>query len=91
MTPPNPPRLLWINEYWQRIWLVWNTARDHDRYIVYTGTNTGELKRMGETRESYYISPLLKPGKYYVAISAVDKAGNESLKSKPLLIKIPKR
>lgn len=91
MTPPNPPRLLWINEYWQRIWLVWNTARDHDRYIVYTGTNTGELKRMGETREKYYISPLLKPGKYYVAISAVDKAGNESPKSKPLLIKIPKR
>ncbi len=91
ITPPSPPRLLWINEYWQRIWLVWNPARDHDRYIVYTGTSTSELKMMGETRENYYISPLLKPGKYYMAISAVDKAGNESPKTKPIMVKIPKR
>lgn len=91
MTPPRPPKIVWIGEWWQRILLAWNPVVDGEKYVIYLGPKTSELSKVGEANENYWISQFMKPGRYYVAISAVDKAGNESQKSKIVKVEVKRR
>lgn len=90
-TPPKPPKIVWASDYWQRILAVWSEVRDSEKYNIYVGPKTSELSKVGETKEPYWISLFLKPGKYYVAITGVDKAGNESPKSKVIRVNVINR
>ena len=89
MTPPRTP-ILFANDWGQRIWAGWMPVKGAIKYRIYYGTNKSELSNMVETRNSYWYSKILQQGKYFVRVSAVDKAGNESLKSNIETIKIKK-
>lgn len=78
--PPKAPRLF-ANVLGQRIWTGWMPAKGANRYRIYYGTKKSELNNIVETRNSYWYSKNLPFGKYYVSVTAVDKAGNESHKS----------
>ena len=91
LTPPKAPKMVWTSDYWQKMLAVWSPVRGITKYIVYVGPKISELSKVGETKEEYWISSLVKPGKYYVAHASVDRAGNESPKSKVMMVNVMKR
>jgi len=89
MTAPKAPRIF-ANALGQRIWTGWLPIKDASKYRIYYGTNKNELINVAETRNSYWYSKNLPSGKYFVSVTAVDKAGNESQKSKVVTVIIQK-
>jgi uncharacterized protein YbaP (TraB family) len=58
---------------------------------VYFGLSSDKLTNVINTRNPYWFSKILAPGKYFIAVTAIDIAGNESVKSNVVQIKIDKK
>jgi len=84
MTPPGRPTGLTAVAGVDRVFLTWdeNTDRDIAGYHVYRSTRSGrEFTRLTDTaiaRTTFYDETARGGATYYYAVTAVDKAGNES-------------
>ncbi len=87
-TPPDPPTGITVVPGIGRVFLTWkeNRERDLDGYYVYRATRSGgHYTRLTEKpiKRSTYSDEKVKQGMtYYYVITAVDKSGNESGRSK---------
>ncbi len=88
--PPATPACLTAVPTSNSIELAWerNTETDLAGYRVYRAAAGGEFERIGETGEiTSYSDRQVESGKpYRYAVSAFDKAGNESPRSEPIEI-----
>ena len=88
MTPPAPPTDLTVVPGIGRVFLTWKENREQDLagYLVYRATKSGaEPVRLTERpiNRSTYSDATVKQGMtYYYTVTAVDKSGNESGRSK---------
>jgi len=80
MTPPKAPSIF-AYEWGYRIWVGWVPVKTATKYRVYYGTKRDDLNNIYDTNYSFWFSNVLPQGKYYIRVSAIDMAGNESLKS----------
>lgn len=88
---PAPPKIHFILGWWQKIVMDWRGVTGANRYRIYYGTKKNELNRTSETVDTEWISENLKQGQYYVALSAIDQAGNESPMSKIWKVEVHKK
>ncbi|MFH2085811.1 MAG: hypothetical protein ABII21_03455 [bacterium] len=78
LTAPSAPKNIFVLG-WRRIILAhWNKVMDAVSYNVYIGTSRGNMLKVGSTEKSYWHSVNMKPGFYFVGVTSVDQAGNES-------------
>jgi hypothetical protein len=88
LTPPAPPSGMTVVPGIGRVFLTWNENREKDLagYLVYRATKSGgEWQRLTErpiNRTTYSDEKVKQGMTYYYAITAVDKSGNESGRSK---------
>jgi len=88
LTPPAPPAGVTVVPGIGRVFLTWNENREKDLagYHVYRTTKSGgEWQRLTErpiNRTTYSDEKVKQGMTYYYAITAVDKVGNESGRSK---------
>ena len=88
VTPPDPPTGVTVVPGIGRVFLTWkeNKERDLDGYYVYRATrHGGQYERLTDKliRRTTYSDESVKQGMtYYYVITAVDKSGNESGRSK---------
>lgn len=67
--------------------LVWEPSRDADikSYIVYRGSDPGNLQKIAEPSTNSFSEGNLVAGKtYYYSVSGIDNAGNEGSRSEPV-------
>ncbi|HSV95026.1 MAG TPA: alpha/beta fold hydrolase, partial [Spirochaetia bacterium] len=88
-TAPKAPKLFASNLI-QRILASWFPVKTAIGYRVYYGSQSDQLSNVINTRSLFWISNVLSPGKYYVRVTAIDGAGNESVKSNVVQVKINK-
>jgi hypothetical protein len=88
---PGVPRILWARGWWNRIFVDWRSVGGASKYRVYYGSKRNQLNNISEVTESDWMSEALKQGQYYVAISAIDQAGNESQISKISKVEVHKK
>ncbi len=88
VTPPDPPTGITVVPGIGRVFLTWkeNREKDLEGYYVYRASRIGgEYTRLTEkpVKRSTYSDETVKQGMtYYYVITAVDKTGNESGRSK---------
>jgi len=87
---PKAPKIIFANYWTQRIFVGWLPAKSANKYRVYYGSGKNELTNMRETSNPFWVSDVLSPGKYYVRVTAIDEAGNESVRSRVVEIKVNK-
>ena len=91
--PPAPPVGLEFILGGKTIELTWthNTEPDLAGYRVYRAFENNGFERIKETQESTsYSDRNIEPGKHYkYAVTAVDRAGNESKMSEPVVVTAP--
>lgn len=80
--PPTAPKNLYSITGDNRVDLAWdkNTERDLDYYnVYYSSSYNGAYIYLGSSTTNYYIDYTARNGiTYYYAVTAVDRAGNES-------------
>lgn len=91
MTPPSAPKVVYANDFGQRVFVNWWPVHSAVKYRVYVGSKKNNLIAVADTRFSYWLSGVMTPGKYYVSVTALDRAGNESLKSRPVHVNVSRR
>jgi len=90
LTPPEPPQGLTVIPGIGRVFLTWNENRERDLagYRVYrSGKKGGEAELLTESpiRRTTYSDETVRPGMtYYYSLSAVDRSGNESARSREI-------
>lgn len=89
-TAPKSPRLF-ATDFGQRIWLSWLPVKTAFGYNIYYGSRSDQLTNRINTHSLYWVSNNLLPGKYFVTVTALDSAGNESVKSNVVQVKIDKK
>ena len=88
MTPPGPPTGLTVVPGIGRVFLTWNENKERDLagYHVYRSLKAGgERHRLTEkplNRTTFSDETVKQGATYYYSITAVDKSGNESARSK---------
>jgi predicted small lipoprotein YifL len=88
MTPPDKPTGLTVVPGIGRVFLTWNENREGDLagYQVYRATKSGgayeQLTEKPINRTTYSDTSVKQGMTYYYTVTAVDKAGNESLRSR---------
>lgn len=91
MTAPNAPKIIFANDWGQKIWLFWSPVKTASSYSVYYNFKKNELTNVRETSNPFWVSDVLSLGKYYVSVTAMDEAGNESTKSNVVEVKVNKK
>jgi bacillopeptidase F len=88
MTPPDPPVNITVVPGVGRVFLTWNENKERDLagYHVYRSTKSGgERERLTDkplNRTTYSDETVKQGATYYYTVTAVDKSGNESGRSK---------
>ena len=88
MTPPEPPTGITVVPGIGRVFLTWNENRERDLagYHVYRSLKSGggyeRLTRTPRNRTTYSDETVKQGTTYYYVVTAVDKSGNESSRSK---------
>ncbi len=88
MTPPGPPAGITVVPGVGRVFLTWNENKERDLagYHVYRSTRSGrEFVRLTEkvlNRSTFSDETVQQGMTYYYAVTAVDRSGNESARSK---------
>jgi len=88
LTPPAPPAGLTVVPGIGRVFLTWNENREQDLagYLVYRATKSGgDPRRLTErpiNRTTFSDETVKQGTTYYYTVTAVDKGGNESGRSK---------
>jgi pimeloyl-ACP methyl ester carboxylesterase len=90
-TPPMAPKIILAFDLGQRIWAGWLPVRDAVKYRIYYGSKKGELTNIIETGYPFWSSNILPQGKYFVSVTALDKAGNESIKSNVVSVNVQRQ
>jgi len=88
MTPPAPPTGITVVPGIGRVFLTWNENKEQDLagYHVYRSMKAGgKQERLTDkplNRTTFSDETVKQGGAYYYSITAVDKSGNESARSK---------
>ena len=90
-TPPMTPKIILAFDLGQRIWTSWLPVKTADNYRLYYGSKKNELNKVIKVNDPLWISGVLPTGTYFMSISAVDAAGNESAKSNIVSVYIQKQ
>ncbi|MFH1244420.1 MAG: hypothetical protein V1487_02525, partial [bacterium] len=88
--PPETPKIIYANDWWQNVWVYWKSVKGANRYRVYYGTKVDQLTNVTEIKHNQWLSGHLPKGKYYCGVTALDKAGNESRMSKIVKVEVKK-
>lgn len=87
-TPPNAPNIIEVVPGVKSVDISWSSVADAKEYKLYYGTVTGVYdNNVLVTGTSYSLQNLLDDKVYYFVVSAIDAAGNESVKSAELSAK----
>lgn len=87
-TPPTTPKIILTFDLGQRIWAGWLPVKTADSYRIYYGSKANDLNKAIKIDDPLWISGVLPTGTYFVSVSAVDVAGNESARSDIVQIKV---